>query len=442
MNLKSSLLFSKSLIFPRTDKKSTARRSVISSIICIALSVIPLVIVLTMTNSMISGMTERIIEISSSHINVLLKRKSDFTTSNQKFTDFSNKFTKIEGITDIKKEISCEGLAVASDFRIGCQLRAVEFDKFFKNEKISSLLKFTSGNVNFSNIVKNSAVIGSQIAEKLNLKVGDSVRIIMTKKNQKGNIIPKIVNLKVSAVVSSGYQEIDSLWIFVPLNENFDIFSRESATFSVQIETENAFSPDLERIISECKSFSRPNGIVYSWKELNQSKFENFQTTKIMLYFVMILIILVASINISSAIVMLVMERRREIAILKSVGATQNGISISFVIAGAFCGISGILFGLPIGLLCSINLNEIILFFEKVINSFVRFFNLFFGNSISSEYFKLLDPAFYLTEIPIKIPFTEILLSSIFMILLSILVSLIPAIKAGKEKPLKIFNGK
>lgn len=440
MTLKSSLLFAKTLILPKTEKKSTARKSVISSIICIALSIIPLVIVLTMTNSMISGMTERIIEVSSSHLNVFIRRKSRVISSLEKFTEFADKFYSIDGITDVKKEISLEALASSSNFRTGCQIRAVEFEKFFADKKITSLLKFSEGALDFSSINEKTALIGSGIAEKLNLKPGDIFRIITTKKNVNGNLIPNVSDFKVQAVVSSGYNEIDSLWIFIPLESGFSLFSPESALYSVMLKTEDAFSPELNRILNDCSSFSYSDAAVYSWKVLNQSKFENFQSTKIMLYFVMILIVLVASINISAALVMLVMERRKEIAILKSLGASGKSVSFSFVVAGLFCSVAGLFTGLPLGLLCSVNLNEIISFFEKVLNFVIRFFHKIQGKEVLEEYVHLLDPAFYLTEIPIEIPFKEILLSSLFMILLSIIVSLIPALKAGKEKPLNIFS--
>ena len=441
MKLKSSLFFAKSLIFPRTDKKSTARKSIISSILCIGLSFVPLIIVLTMTNSMISGMTERIIEISSSHLSVLLKRASDFNSSYKNFCEFAEKFENISGVKSVKKEIDCEALAVTQKFRTGCQVRAVEFEKFFKNQKISSLLEITSGKIDFENVNKKTAVIGSEIAQKLNLSPGDNFRIVLTKKSQNQTVIPKIVNLTVSAVVSSGYKEIDSLWIFVPVEENFENFSRESSVFSVLIETPDAFSSDLGVICANVAKKARPNAVAYTWKQMNQWRFENFQSTKIMLYFVMILIVLVTAINISSALVMLVMERKKEIAILKSLGATKNSIAFSFVVTGGFCGLCGVLLGLPFGILCSINLNEIILFFEKVVNFFVQFLNSFLGSKVSAEYVHLLDPDFYLSRIPIQIPIFEILLSSFFMILLAVVVSLLPSIKAGKQNILSIFNG-
>ena len=241
-----------------------------------------------------------------------------------------------------------------------------------------------------ASINEKTALIGSGIAEKLNLKPGDNFRIITTKKNVNGNLIPKVSDFKVQAVVSSGYNEIDSLWIFIPLESGFSLFSPESALYSVMLKTEDAFSPELNRIQNDCSSFSYSDAAVYSWKVLNQSKFENFQSTKIMLYFVMILIVLVASINISAALVMLVMERRKEIAILKSLGASGKSVSFSFVVAGLFCSIAGLFTGLPLGLLCSVNLNEIISFFEKVLNFVIRFFHKIQGKEVLEEYVHLL----------------------------------------------------
>ncbi|MBQ1181791.1 MAG: ABC transporter permease, partial [Treponema sp.] len=84
------------------------------------------------------------------------------------------------------------------------------------------------------------------------------------------------------------------------------------------IQTKDAFSSDLVRIQDLCRRNASGVGFVYRWNELNVAQFQNFSSTKMMLILIMILIVLVASINIASAIVMLVMERKKEIAILKS----------------------------------------------------------------------------------------------------------------------------
>ena len=171
---------------------------------------------------------------------------------------------------------------------------------------------------------------------------------------------------------------------------------------------------------------------MFRWEQIHTSEFENFSSTKVMLVTIMMLIVLVASINISSAIVMLVMERRKEIAILKSVGATPEGITFSFVLAGFACCFGGVLIGLSVGLLFSVKSNEIIRGIETVVNFFINLFN---GAEI-----KLMDPAYYLAEIPIDIPFNQIFMVIFFTFVLSIIVSIIPAKKAGKEKPLDLFR--
>ena len=151
----------------------------------------------------------------------------------------------------------------------------------------------------------------------------------------------------------------------------------------------------------------------------------------------MLLIVLVASVNISSALVMIVMERRKEIAILKSVGADSSGITASFLLIGIVSGAGGVLTGIPVGLLAGVNINRIISFMEKVVNLFLKFaYVLANGNQGGFTSVHLLDPAYYLQEIPVIIPFGELLVITLGTLILSLIVSAIPAIKAGKEKPL------
>ena len=178
---------------------------------------------------------------------------------------------------------------------------------------------------------------------------------------------------------------------------------------------------------------------MYTWHDFNQSQYENFASTKLMLLFVMFLIVLVASVNISSALVMLVMEKRKDIAILKSLGASNVGIGLSFVLTGGAAGLLGTIIGIPLGLLCAVNINSIITLFENIINIFNK---LIYFIADKGEYIpiSLLDPAYYLETIPVVISGKEIGIIIVGTILLSILVSIIPAKKAGKEKPLDIIR--
>ena len=155
----------------------------------------------------------------------------------------------------------------------------------------------------------------------------------------------------------------------------------------------------------------------------------------------MMLIVLVASINISSAIIMLVIERQKEIAILKSLGASPWGITLSFLITAVTCSIGGLLIGMPVGLILSMNANAILSFIEKIVNGFAKIGFMINGIPVEQvTQIKLMDPAYYLQNIPVIIPWGQIIMIGLSTLLLSIIVSLIPSIKAGKEKPLDILR--
>ncbi len=441
MTLKSSLLFAFRLVFPRTAQKSSARRSVLGAMVCIGISLVPLVVVLSVSDGMIGGMTRRIIGLSTGDLENFIARRSPFAESTEKFTAYAARFESVPGVTGVFPQIESDGLAAGKSYRTGARIRAVEPDIFFRNNDFSSLFEIFDGDMNSFVSDSKSAVIGTKIAELLNLKAGSTFRLITTNVRQNGAISPKVTTFRVAAIVSSGYQEMDAHWIFIPLETGFSVIPRESANFSVMIKTTETFSGKLSQIQQECEEAGGGNGLFYSWKELNSSQFENFSSTKVLLIFIMFLIVLVAAVNISSAIVMLVLERRREIAILKSIGGTSRGITVSFLITGIVCGFCGILLGLPVGLLLSVNANELISFIEKIVNFFSRAAYVFSGGSADGfSQIHLLDPAFYLTTIPISVPFAELFAVCVSVLLLSLIVSVIPAVKAGKEKPLDIFR--
>lgn len=439
MTLKSSFLFAKSLIFPKTEKKSSARKSVAGVLICIGLSVVPLVVVLAITNGMIDGMTERIIGLSSSHIQAYVASDIPETKSADSFKLFTQELNEDPEILNAYPELTLSALTATTSFRTGAQVRAVESDIFENNSSFKKLLEFEEGDsVDFAS--GKNAILGSKLAQMLDVHCGDTVRIITTK--TVGNqVAPKLTSFKVSGIVSSGYQELDALWIFIPIETAFKNLSLSNANYTVMLETKDAFAPDLVRIQKSLQTRYGRIANFYRWDKLHEAEFQNFSSTKVMLVFIMVLIVLVASINVSSAIVMLVMERKKEIAILKSIGATPQGITLSFLIAGASCGLGGILIGIPAGLLLSVNANEILVALENFVNFVAKGFYLLQGipaEEIASIH--LMDAAYYLQTIPINIPFGQILLIGVLTVLLSLVVSLIPSVKAGKEKPLDILR--
>ena len=432
MTFSSSLFFAKSLIFPKAEKKSSARKSLFGAMLCIGLSIVPLVVVVSVTNGMIEGMTERIISLSSSHLQAYIAQNIDEVSSPQALRDYAKGLLDVGQVQKVYPQVELSALAVGKNGRSGIEIRAMEQDIFSTNQGFKTFFSVVEGSIeDYERGEGKIAVIGKKLASDLQLHAGDSFRIISTKRVN-GKIAPKLTSFKIAAIVSSGYQELDQFWVFIPLETAWSSLSLESASYEIMIETEDAFSASLPRNQLLVREYFGRYANVYRWDEIHAAEFENFSSTKVMLIFIMLLIVLVASVNISSAIIMLVMERRKEIAILKSIGASPNGIKLSFLIAGLACAMGGILFGLPVGLLLSVNANNIIRFIEIIINFFTHFF--------TNAEIKLLDPAYYLAEIPVNLPWNQIFMIVAATLLLSVLVSYIPSKKAGKEKPLDILR--
>lgn len=432
MTLKSSLLYASRLLF--SSKKSNGRKSLLGSMFCIGISLIPLIAVLCVSDGMIKGITGRIIGLSSQDISVVLAVDSLATENIDSFTEYSRKIENIDGVEKVFLEINNTALASANNFRTGSTVRAVENDIFTKNEAFANLFSVIEGSVELTD--DRSAIICQKLAKDLNLKVGDRISLVSANKIKRKTIVPKTVVFTVQGIVSCGYQELDALWIFIPLSAGFSFLPRSSSEYIVKVSAKDSFSTDLIKTKYEISEFDSTSD-VYTWTEMNKSQFENFSSTKILLLLIMLLIVLVASINISSALVMVVLERRKEIAILKSIGGSRHGISFAFLIMGVLSGIGGLIIGLPLGILSAINVNSIISASEKVINFISKLFYLIQSNDIASyNDIHLLNPEYYLQNIPISIPVKDIIIISVGTIVLSLAASVFPSIKAGKEKPL------
>lgn len=421
---------------------SNARKSLLGAVLGIGISIVPLIVVLVVSDGMIEGITSRTIELGTGHLQVMNMREfSELKYAEREkdirsflLNDLQNDFLEKAWI-----ERQGNGLVIGKNGRSGGTVRAVEPDFFSGNIKARNLIKIIDGDLNFES--NKSAILGAKIAEKLNLKAGDLCRIITLNKNGKGKTVPKITSFKVSGIISSGYQELDALWVFIPLETGLKIMDQNSSMTSVVISTKNPFDDvKMSEFQGFLSSFLPENFSVYTWFDLNRPSFTSFKTTKNILMFIMFLIVLVASANISSAIVMLVMERRREIAILKAAGAHPASISTAFLIAGLLTSLGGIILGMPLGVLTALHINTIFALVEKLLNYFQNFFYKVFYNGISPLRIHILDPAYYLEHIPIKLNFYDLYIIAVSMLILSVVVCLIPAVRAGKEKPIEIMR--
>ena len=435
MKTAASFFYAKRILFPRAreGRNLLGRKSLKGAMLCIGISLVPLIAVLVISESMIDGMTRRMIHLATGDLQVQYDPLSSHAAGEEEFLAAARSLKEIEGVVQVMPEVRSEALASSGGIRTGAVIRGVEKKIFTDNTYFSSLFEVEDGSADLSE--NRSAVISSRMAEILSLKTGDSITLI-TVNSAGGRMTPKASVFKVCGIVTSGYQELDQLWVFISVSDAFSSLASSGRQYFVNLSTSDAFSPELNRVLHDVNSFlsaDRENSFinlfsVYTWKELNASQTENFSSTKVMLLLVMMFIVLVAGINISSALVMIVMERSKEIAILKSTGAPSSGIALSFIITGLGCGAGGIIIGLPAGLLAAVNINHIIAGIENIGNFITRIY--------SGENFHLLNPSYYIQKIEVGIPFEELVFIVFFTLFLSFAVSVFPALKAVKEKPM------
>lgn len=421
---------------------SNARKSLFGAVLGIGISIVPLIVVLVVSDGMIEGISSRTIELGTGHLQAInMKPMAEFKRAEtEKYVrDLILDWSQGDFLENAWIERQGNGLVIGKTGRSGGTIRSVEPQFFSENIRALSLIKIIDGSLQFEN--NKSVILGAKIAAKLGLQAGDPCRIITLNKNEKGKIIPKLTSFKVSGIISSGYQELDSLWVFIPLEEGVKILPLNSSLTSIVISTTNPFDEGKMKELQVKLSLILPDSFsVYLWYDLNRSAFNSFRTTKNILMFIMFLIVLVASANISSAVVMLVMERRREIAILKASGAHPYSISLAFLLAGLLTSLGGIILGMPLGILTALHINEIFAYIERGLNYFQNFFYAYFLNGAKPLEIHLLDPAYYLEYIPIKINFKDLYIIAVSMLILSVVVCLIPAVRAGREKPIEIMR--
>ncbi|MFP4363423.1 MAG: FtsX-like permease family protein [Spirochaetia bacterium] len=411
------------------------QKQVRSALFGVALSIIPLIVVLQVSDGMIEGITSRFIELGTYHIQAV----PIGSMTPEQIQGNINRIAETEGVRSVFQELQGIGLVYSENGRSGTTIRALPPDVYHQDASFQEYLDFQNGSFNIQQ--PNTAVIGTQIARALDVETGDSIRILTAKTMSGGRVIPRVTTVEITGVFSAGYRELDSLWTIINLEKGEQILRGTSYRRIIGIKTDSPFE-GLDQVMINIRQRVSPVFSLYTWYELERSQYQSFQTTKNLLIFIMLLIVIVASVNISSTCYMMVLEKQDEIAILKTMGAKSKDITIIFMLSGIIIGAVGLFGGLILGLLLSVNINVIIHAIESGINAGSAFLYMLQTPFIEgqTQRLELFNPAYYLDEIPIKLDFLEVYLSSVFVLFISCTAAIFPAVKAGKITPIELLR--
>ena len=274
-------------------------------------------------------------------------------------------------------------------------------------------------------------LLGENIAASIGAELGDTVRLMTITVNPNGRHIPRMTAFTVRGIVSSGYHELDALWCIISWEAGAPILSPELSSASLIVKIGDPYR-GADAAAWAIHSALGPGYGVYTWKELLRSQYSSYESTRQMLIFIMALVVIVAAVNVSSATSMLVIERQRDIAVLKVTGASVRGVTAVFLWGSLLTGLAGAVTGISLGLVIGNGINPLIRSLERLLSFFS---GLFQGGEV-----KILDPGFYLETIPIVIDWFAVFLIGCFTILCSVAASWIPARRAGKLKPMDLLR--
>ena len=310
-----------------------------------------------------------------------------------------------------------EAVVINKDYTKGIVLRG------YNNQDFSKLNIVKKGNFigDSKNLIKNYISIGKELSFNLNLKVGGKISIMSSAGIQTiiGNL-PKQETFIINSIFDSGLSDFDKNIAFINLNTLESFFNFEKKNRNLEIYIKNP--SNIETIKLKIQEIFN-NEFVYTWSDMNSSLFSALKVERNVMFIILSLIIIVAAFNIISGLTILVKNKTREIAILKSIGVLNKSITKIFFLVGTIIGTSATLFGVFLGVMFSLYIENLRVFLSNVFN--ISLFP---------------EEIYFLSTMPSEINPSSIFVISICSIIITILVSIFPAIKASKLDPVKALK--
>ena len=363
------------------------------SFLGIMLGVAILIIVMSVMNGFRSDLTEKIIGLNP-HLTLETENfqiKEDFKK------DLKNRFPKFE----LKDSFNGEGIIINKDLIKGVFIKGSELKSldFIQKKIVSGKIKnFSSGRI----------IIGNEMAFDLDLKIGDQVNLMSsTFIDTPLGGFPKQENFEIIGIFKSGFLEYDRNVIFLTINDALSIFDKDKDDINLEIYLNDPLKADFYK--KEIEKLTQ-DFLIFSWSDLNKSFFSALKVERNVMFVILTLIIIVAAFNIISGLTILIKNKTREIAILKTLGMSSTSIKKTFFLTGFTIGSFATLCGLFIGILFSIYIEEV--------------------RSLISKIFKteIFPPdVYFLDKMPSEISFSSTLIIFIFSLIITSIASYFPA---------------
>tara|TARA_Y100000590_G_scaffold67668_1_gene73540 strand:+ start:7867 stop:9099 length:1233 start_codon:yes stop_codon:yes gene_type:complete len=378
----------------------------IFSFIGISLGVAVLIIVMSVMNGFRTELANKILGFNAHIIVEPYSTPIDISKfSNNQIKDLSKDFM----LTN-----SGEAVILSKNATKGILLRGYKIEDFQKLAFIKKG-KFIGNSEELNN---NSISIGKELSLDLNLNIGDKITIMSTSGVQTiiGNL-PKQEKYLITSIFESGLADFDLNIAFINIGNLESLFDIDKSERNLEIYLKNPL--DIEINKKKIKNFFDQE-FIYTWADMNSSLFSALKVERNVMFIILSLIIIVAAFNIISGLTILVKNKTRDIAILKSIGVQNKSITKIFFMVGFIIGSTATLFGIFLGVTFSLYIENIRQFLSSIFN--ISLFP---------------EEIYFLSKMPSEINVNSIFIIALCSILVTILVSIYPAMQASKQDPIK-----
>jgi lipoprotein-releasing system permease protein len=384
----------------------------IISIVGVAVGVLTLIVVLAVMSGFEKTIKEKILG-TQAHLVVLKASQQGM----DHYGELIKEVEQVKGVVSATPFIYTEVMLSSESNVTGGVIKGIDPDRVGKVTELAHNMK--AGRLQDLKEESGSPgiILGVELAKQLGVSLNDPIQVISPLGTMTpSGMMPKMKRFRVVGIFHSGMYDFDSKFAYISIDSAQKFLNMDSRVTGIEVKSNNIYQ--VKEIGKEIRQKLGFPFWTKDWIEMNRNLFSALKLEKIAMFILLVLIVLVAAFNIISTLIMVVMEKHKDIAVLKSMGASSMGILKIFIIEGGVIGVVGTALGTIVGLGMALNLDKIVAFLENL-----------FG-------FKILSPdVYYIEKFPSQVNPLDIVLIVMTAILISLLATLYPSWRASKLDP-------